>query len=485
MIFKKKNRGKLDDTMCAMFSNMNYRENYLFYAHLIGQTSIVISKNLPAPAGVLFNMDHYELHIRPESQWIPWDQAVKMIDPNFIDKIEKDDLRTSNGVDEFRIIKGFDDFPLIERLAILKHEMLHILYGHVLPKNKATRILEEGHHREKNLAYDCALNQQIDPSHLPKSCIIPKTLAIMLKIATVPENESSEFYYELIKQNTPEQDKSNQSGDSGDGSDGEGQGQGQGEGSGDSKGNGKMQPGMPGNIDSHDLWDQSTGDPDLNKDITKKMIEKSQNETIKNKGTVPNSCSEWLTLHSRKSEVNWKKVLRGIVGNKRVGSRSTIMRNDRRFPKRGDLRGKTKDRMFNLLAIGDVSGSMSDEAILDTAGEVKHICDITKTGLTFIQVDTVAYPPEELTKSTKIMERKGNGGTYLNTALEMAKKHKIDYQAVVVLTDGGLFGDDIDIFKALNKKVIWLIEPNGYIMDEMNSGKMQAFKLKDKSKKNK
>ena len=212
------------------------------------------------------------------------------------------------------------------------------------------------------------------------------------------------------------------------------------------------------------------------------MIEKAQNETIKSKGKIPGACSDWLELFSRKSELNWKKVLRGIVGNKRIGTRSTIMRKDRRFPKRADLRGKTKERMFNLLVIGDVSGSMNDAAILQTFGEVRHICDLTKTDVDLIQVDAEAYQPEKLSKKTKLIERKGHGGTTLHPALEMAKKHKIDFQAVIVLTDGGLFGDDITYFSALNKKVIWLIEPDGHIMPEMNIGLMQAFQLKEPKK---
>lgn len=405
----KKNRGKLDDTLAAMFSNIEYRDNYLYYAHMIGQCSIKIDENMPAPAGVMFSIDHYNLYINPQK---------------------------------------FDEYTLVERLAILKHEMLHILYGHL------DRI-ESRIHLPWNYATDCGLNQHIDENHLPKNCVNPKTLGEMLG-CDVPKNESAEFYYELIKNNAPDPED-------GDGGNGSGEGH-------------------PQLLDDHAIWQESTGDVELQQDVTKKMIEKAQSETIKSKGKVPAECSEWLKMFTRKSEVNWKKVLRGIVGNKRVGKRPTIMRSDRRFPSREDLRGKTKDRMFNLLVVGDVSGSMSDEAIINTLGEVRHICDITKTSVDLIQVDTEAFKPEKLDKKTKVVERKGFGGTYLSSALDMAKAHGIDYQAVVVLTDGGLFHNDIDVFAALNKKVIWLIEENGIVMDSMNQGKMKAFKLKGAKK---
>jgi len=411
----KQNRGKLDDTLAAMFSNMEFKQSYLFWAHMIGQCSIKIREDLPAPAGVSFVNDHYNLYINP---------------------------------------KMYDEFDLHGRLAVLKHEMIHILDDHL-------GRLEDRKFMAWNFATDCALNQMIDPDHLPDCAITPKTLSEMLKVS-VPSNQSAEFYYELIKDEMEKQENENGDGDSGDGDSGS-----------DGSDEQKVKP-----LDDHEVWKESKGDKDLKKDVTKKMIEKAQTETIKGKGTVPSECSDWLNLHSRKSELNWKKVLRGIVGNKRVGKRSTIMKTDRRFPKREDLRGKTKDRMFNLLVISDVSGSMSDASIIQTLGEVRHICDVTKTDVDLIQIDTYAYPPEKLNKKTKTFARKGNGGTELHPALAMAKKHNIDYQAVVVLTDGGLWNGDIDHFKALNKKVIWLIESDGYIMKEMNEGKMQAFKLK-------
>ncbi len=94
------------------------------------------------------------------------------------------------------------------------------------------------------------------------------------------------------------------------------------------------------------------------------------------------------------------------------------MRSDRRFPQRTDLRGKTKDRMFNLLVVSDVSGSVSDTALLALWGEVQHICDITKTAVDLIQVDSNPFPPEKLEKKTKLIERKAQGGTVLSPALE-------------------------------------------------------------------
>jgi predicted metal-dependent peptidase len=438
----KKNRGKLDDTLAACFSNIEYRKDYLFYAHMLGQCSIKIRSGFDAPAGVAFKIDHYNLYIDPNDVWVPFDN-IELLVPR--SEVPLEYFSIVDGVEMYRTMKGFDSFTLIERLSILKHEMLHILYGHV-------QRTEDRVHKDWNFATDCASNQQIEASHLPSCAILPESLSKKIGVK-VPKNESSEFYYELIKDNKKEKEKEKEK-ESG-------------------SGNGQQYPGDP----SHTTWQECHGDEDLQKDLTKKMIDRAQNETIKSKGSVPNGISEWLSLHSRKSEVNWKRVLRGITGNKRVGKRSTIMRNDRRFPQRIDLRGKTKDRTFNLLTISDVSGSMSDKAVISTLGEVKHVCDMTKADVDLIQIDTQAYKPEKLSKSTKLVQRKGNGGTQLYPAVEMAKLHKIDYQAIVVLTDGGVGKSDVYQFQQLNIKVIWLIDSEGEVLDCMNQGKMKAFKL--------
>ncbi len=407
-------RGKLDDTLAAMFSNPEYRANYLFYAHVIGQCSIKIDKEIPAPAGVSFSVDHYNLYINPDE---------------------------------------FGCYTLKERLAILKHEALHILYGH---------LGERGNGKNPagwNISTDCALNQHIDQDHLPECAILPKPLEAKTGI-TVPMGQSAEFYYELLKSEMQKQPN-------------------QGDGEQRLQSQSSVFDSLNGvrTMDTHKTWDESVGDKDLQQDLTKRMIERAQTETLKGKGTIPAACADWIELHSRRSEVNWKRILRGIVGHKRVGTRSTIMRLDRRFPNREDLRGKTRDRMFNLLVVVDVSGSMSPAAINTTLAEVRNICDITKTDVDLIQVDTVAYEPEKLSKKTLSITRRGVGGTYLSTALDKAREKKIDYQAVVVLTDGGLYHKDLSVFAELNKRVIWLVESSGTVPDSMNTGKMQAFKL--------
>ena len=115
-----------------MFSNSSYENDYLFYACLLSNCTVVFNEYMGAPAGVSYNNCSYKLHINP--------------------------------------IK-FNVYTLEERLAILKHEMLHILNGHLLYRHEDTR-----NHKNSNIAMDCAINQLINLGHLPKNCILPEVL---------------------------------------------------------------------------------------------------------------------------------------------------------------------------------------------------------------------------------------------------------------------------------------------------------------------
>ena len=407
-----------DETIANMISNPVYND-YLFYGHMLAQCKVVIDNKLPAPAGVSFQYDHYDLYINPVG--IPASE------------------------EQPEGIPGFDSFPLEQRLGILKHEMLHILNGHVARK-------QDRDHKAFNIATDCAINQFIKPEHIPDWAIMPDNFPG----ENTPLKATAEQYYELI----PKNDEPN----SGQGTWGKGYG--------DSKNTGKL-------LDNHDSWQDSKGDSELQADLTKNMMDKAVNATQKSRGTLPSQLSEWLSLHDHKRELNWKQVLRNITGNKRVGIRRTLTRPDRRLPNAEWIKGRTKNRMFSVAVISDTSGSVSDKALLSLWGEIRFICDITQSDLFLVQVDTKAAAPEKLTKQTKVLTRKACGGTYLTPGLKALKDARINYDCVVVTTDGYLSDDDVNNFNNIGKRVIWLIEAGGKIMPNMQSGRMQAFQLKE------
>lgn len=417
-------------------SNMTIRstpfyQEYLYYLHMVSQCKVIFTTQFPAAAGVSFFKDHYVLYLNPS------EVIAEGIDQN-----------TGEAV----TVLGFTPkMPLEQRIGILKHEMLHICNGHLLR-------LEERDPSKFNIATDCAINQEINRKHLPEYAIYPDTLPV----PNAPLMQAAETYYDLLPDD--EEQKNN------------GQGQGQENGQGNSQSNSGQQQ-VNGN--SHDSWAQSEGNAELQKELTKNMVERAGKETTKSKGILPSEYSKWMENLSINREVNWKQVLRKIVGNKRAFSRKTLLRRDRRMPKANWLKGKTKDRVFNLAVISDVSGSVGEDALYKLWGEIISICETFNTPVTMVQVDTEASEPQELTRKTKKMERTRSGGTMLSPAIDKLRENKISFDALVVTTDGYLFNEDIIPFKDTRVPVVWLIEPQGEIMDAMNDGIMRAIKLKE------
>lgn len=390
-----------EETMGAMIIQSSpLSSQYLFYANMIVQCAVQF-KQMKAPASVHFNLDHYVLSIDPEK---------------------------------------FNQWPLEHRCGVLKHEMLHILNGHLI------RFEDRENFQKWNYATDCAINQLIETDHLPSGCINPSNLPV--KPSTkVPSKVNSEQYYDLIDDDQlPPEDQ-------------------QGE----------------GMVDDHSEWGNSQGaNETLQKDIAKSMLEKAANETQKSRGNLPSEFSDWLDINTASKQVSWQRVLRNLAGNKRVNTRQTILRSNRRLQNREDLKGKLKNRVFSILVIGDESGSVSSTELADGIAEVQNICNLTKSNLDYIAIDTQAHAPTKITKSQRTFKRVASGGTNLHPALDMAAKHRLDFQAIVVITDGGLCSSDVAHFETCGKRVIWLITSDGQIMSEMNSGGMQAYKLDNK-----
>lgn len=344
-----------------MFSDPAYRD-YIFYAHLLAQCRIELNDKLtgedpagsvPAATGLYFNHDHFVLMINPAC---------------------------------------FKTFSLKKQLGILKHEMLHILLNHVRRKKEHKAALFD-------YASDMAINQMINPRHLPDESPLPRHYAL-------PDNLSTEQYYELLEQEGIE------------------------------RSNPEAKP-SEGNhfrgIDDHSSWENTSGDNDIIREISKTML---KNAAQKAAGNTPKEIDQFLQILDPPSEITWRKVLRNILGNKKVHVKRTPLRADRRFPKRDDLRGKVRDRLFHLVVIADVSGSMSQNQVIKGLQEIRAICKHTRSTLKVLQVDTAVQDVSEFDSATVEFRRHGYGGTKLYTAIEYLHEHTIPYDCIVVITDG-------------------------------------------------
>lgn len=399
--FSKTDKEGFEEAFKHMLNHIDYKHHYVFYAHMITKC-IVQYKDIPAPAGVMFNVTKYNLLINPEQ---------------------------------------FNILPLEHRIGILKHEMLHILYKHVQRR-------EERDHKLFNYSSDCAINQLINRTHLPDYGIFPDTMQEKLNIK-VPLNKDSEFYYELFNEHADELLDE----DEGDGEGGE-------------------------LIDDHSTWEESQGGEDMQREVTKKMIDNAMQKTIKSKGNLPSDISDIIELHTYTPKVSWKRETRRILGNRKTNVRSTIKRRPRRFPDRYDLNGKTKDRTFDVCVVLDVSGSMSTDEIMQGLNELHKLCELTNSDLTLIQVDTQIHAIEKFTKKTKIFTRTGSGGTVMEPAMTYIKENRIPSDLVVLITDGYI--EDISNWKYPPKRLIALLTDDTTIPGiEYYGNAYKQFNIKD------
>lgn len=391
--------------------NYSSNESLMWYGHLVTLCEIKRDLTMPSPAGVRFMFNKYELFINP-------------------------------------LLFGL--YSIDAQIAILKHEMLHIINLHIVRQRDKDK-------KKWNYASDIAINQLI--LNVPPDGLQPEYFKF-------EKNLNAEQYYDMLPTNYDGSGENNEGseqgismgGGSGNGSknkdnksngnsDGNSNENGDGDGESGSGNNDvvdneqklkemiasalkQIQNGM---IGDHSKWDESEGNEQAAKEITRQMTETATN---KSRGLSPSECSDALALLKMKEQINWKKELRRIVGNRKAFSKLTIKKHDRRFPERKDLRGKTKDHVADILVILDVSGSMSDEELLYGLNETRAISEKAGAGVKIIQIDTEPKLVEEFDPKATSFKRRGYGGTTLYPAIAYAMEHNIRFDCVVIVTDG-------------------------------------------------
>lgn len=133
-----------DEAIANLFSNSKYSQ-YLFYAHCLSQMKVHFDHSLESIAAMNFTYDHFNLYINPSVSI-----SLKQKDGSF----PKDDKGN-----EVKSIPGFSGLPLEQRLGVLLHEVMHMIYGHWHRR-------QDRAHEAFNYAADCALNQFIKRTHL-------------------------------------------------------------------------------------------------------------------------------------------------------------------------------------------------------------------------------------------------------------------------------------------------------------------------------
>ena len=374
--------------------------------------------------------------------------------------------------------EGYMRYTRGERIAILKHEVLHVILIHYLRRRDRDPSLF-------NIAADVAINQMVnsDLYKLPVDALFPHHF-------NLEENLNAEQYYKILWQRNEQikippdlmqslgktlsqcsncqgsgqepQDGNSGSGDSeGDGeNEGEGQGQGQGdspdgnqEGHGNGQGqgqggtpcsccggSGQKQPGegqgdgsemrAPAFADMHPTWDRSTDvSEDVAESIVRSLVQEAYDKSI---GKVPGEISA-LINDILSSKINWRAIFRNFVAKQRhTTKKNTWKRPNRRLDRQ--VMGYKKNKKLHVFVFIDTSGSVGGTELEMFNGELQKMYD-AGTEITVIECDMVIQNVYKYKKHVQ-PTFKGRGGTDFRPPFKYVLEKNERPDAIIYLTDG-------------------------------------------------
>lgn len=286
-----------------------------------------------------------------------------------------------------------------ERCTLFVHEVLHALYLHNFR-------VGDRNPRRWNIAADLCINQHLFKNLKPDSALARIGINIDNGQYNFPLNLTAEQYYEMLP------DEEDGDGEPGDGEPGDG-------------------------CELGNDIGNSQGISDVEIEMIKAEMQGIANRAKqKCRGSGSTEIDMLLDWLNTQSKVDWRNELRDISGNRRIFREPTIKRRDRRQPGRMDLNGSIPRNGFTVACIVDVSGSMGPEDIMPGLFELKDVCDLTDSNAWFVQCDTEASEPEEFDRFTPTFTRRRSGGTYLWPGVEKLREAEIEFDALIIITDG-------------------------------------------------
>ena len=357
--------------------------------------------------------------------------------------------------------------------GLLKHEAMHLALMHT-----TTRRLEP--HKIHNWAADLAINSSIPEDELPEGGLIPgkefgplteEQVAKMGEeavarynrmskfIAELPKGESTEWYFARLMEDDQMKEDVQEQGKGQPGEPGEGDGTG---------------PGMPGEMDNHDGWDElSEEEKELAAAKVKQAVAEAAKECDQKGqwGSVPASIqAEIRKLISK--EIPWQAVLKKFVGFTKRSVRSTSWN---KLNKKNPMimPGARKKTTASIAVYIDQSGSVSNKELELLFGELQSLAKHTEF-TTFHFDCTVDESSEKVWKKGRgqMPHRTRHGGTDFLAVQKHAEKNKHRFDGYLILTDGYAPNPGFS-----RQKRGWVITTDGAVQDWMG-GKDFIIKMK-------
>ena len=312
------------------------------------------------------------------------------------------------------------------KVAVLKHELLHIAFKHL-------QMFDEFTEKELlNVAADLEINQYIEDTYKDETWEGLEIDKAPWAALNLPIKAGTRKYYELILQEC----KNNPNGDVCKFLDAMKDANGDGE-------SRKITLGDGTEVEvkaSHEFWKQFENMDEAEKKLMEKQIEHQLKDTAdqvqRQRGHIPGELKELIdSLYvSEEPVLDWRAYLRRFNGMaSKVYTKKTRRKPNKRFY--GNPALKIKQKKNTLVAI-DTSGSVSKDDLKEFLSEIHHIWK-TGTQMTVVECDAaIGRVYEYKGKTQEALEVTGRGGTSYEPVIRYLKDHKDKYQNLIYLTDG-------------------------------------------------
>ena len=327
----------------------------------------------------------------------------------------------------------FEGLPEKHRIGLLKHELLHVSFGHLIMRDrfKCPKLF--------NIAADLEINQYISDDYLPEGGVTMEMFADL----NLDIRAGTTYYYEKLEEAQQEGNCPNLE---------------------------NILNQMDGNsIYDHPTWDEFEDLSEADKKLIEKQIEHQLKETAdateKRHGHIPGELAEIIDRLRvvEPPAFPWKQYLRRFVGNSSISYTKKLRR---KYNKRYTGNPGLKIKFKNHICVGvDTSGSVSNSELKEFMNE---LCHMHKTGhqITVVQCDT-SINSVEIFNPKKDWEIKGRGGTDFQPVIDHYNEKK-EYTALIYLTDGEAYAPD-----NCPKNALWVHSSRCNINEDLPGQKIQ------------
>lgn len=344
--------------------------------------------------------------------------------------------------------ENYFSLPLDQRIFTLIHELLHLIYDHLLSsKGKDFKIW--------NYATDICINQKIQNKIATLPPFVITVDYFRNRGLDLPYKLSADEYYDLlIKHLDNQENKSNKNSS----------------GQKNKRDTDNVEDGNQGGFDlskddakkiNHDIWKESE-ETGVSSEILKKKMHDLVKKSIEAAGRGDASASQFLEFEKTKeiSMTPWYVIFRKIVSNKTSSaSRRTWKKPHRHL---GDeAMGKKKLKKSTIYVIIDTSASIKDSFLTEFYKELNSLLRFD-VDIVILECDSQVQDIYKFKKSTELLF-KGGGGTNFIPAFNaiLHKENKLlksPPNLVICLTDGqGLVPD------SFKYKTVFCLTENGRI----------------------